>query len=754
MTVGRLVVINGKTLQVSFTNKKGNPVQPNIKEAELSQPLQEQKKKAISELDGLEVELEEDKGQPTQIREKGQEWKTPILKNHKAKSSPSPAGKNLQKQQNTVPGDFHNPYNFVPALSRNHTDPDLGDNSPAGHGSYRHNYWSGSIALTLTTVTPLLIPDAANVIEVENGHKTYPLRLDSQEKPYLPPTSIKGMLRTAYEIITNSRFSIFAEKHHNRLAYRSKPTRSIYPARVEERNEIPYLRIMVDGPAKLLRYDTRNNNRDRGQNTRGTKYENTNTLPQQGDHVWVKIENNVVEKIRQYQNKPKDTHKWKEGWVCVTGANIDNKKNERVFIVGQNDEYISITPEINSLWSELISDYQTIHKKELEKRRDNHQSPQDYLGDEPGKTAWSRQIWNSDEVKLQPGTLCYVDFQGRKITSDKILAIQPVTISRRLYNISPEELLPENLKPPTCINQLSPAERVFGWVKSKGKGSYKGNLRVHNVTCITENSKEIFGDQGLPLAILSTPQPQQARFYQAKNKQGQPLDNGIDKDQGYFNSDQGLRGRKVYPHHRHFFQEYLRINDERDDQNRSIKAWVKPQVQFEFTIDVTNLSNVELGALLRLLDLPDNHYHRLGGGKPLGFGSVHIKINWDKTDLRTGQEWKEYYSSLLPNTRNFSKQLCKNLVNQFQNAIVRAYGENENKQFEQVEFIQAFYQAAKGFDDNLPIHYPRTTQNPNPQGEGFDWFVDNESMNQDNGGRKLALPLLTQDNGLPYNPKG
>lgn len=37
--------------------------------------------------------------------------------------------------------------------------------------------------------------------------------------------------------------------------------------------------------------------------------------------------------------------------------------------------------------------------------------------------------------------------------------------------------------------------------------------------------------------------------------------------------------------------------------SRSIQAWVKPEVKFKFTIDVVNLSSVELGALLWLLSL-------------------------------------------------------------------------------------------------------------------------------------------------------
>ena len=79
----------------------------------------------------------------------------------------------------------------------------------------------------------------------------------------------------------------------------------------------------------------------------------------------------------------------------------------------------------------------------------------------------------------------------------------------------------------------------------------------------------------------------------------------------------------MYPHHRvktDYWQadiqskEYARPEQKQDTQNRSIQEWVKPEKDFQFEIDVINLSNVELGALLWLLTLPPYLFHRLGGG--------------------------------------------------------------------------------------------------------------------------------------------
>jgi hypothetical protein len=87
---------------------------------------------------------------------------------------------------------------------------------------------------------------------------------------------------------------------------------------------------------------------------------------------------------------------------------------------------------------------------------------------------------------------------------------------------------------------------------------------------------------------------------------------------------------------------------------------------------------------------------------------------------------------------------AKDSIEAFKTAVAAAY----QQQFEEVSFIKAFLQYAKGFDDGLPIHYPRNQPQPNPAGEAFKWFVDNES----NNGNKVSLPDLSSDRGLPWNP--
>ena len=420
----------------------------------------------------------------------------------------------------------------------------------------------------------------------------------------------------------------------------------------------------------------------------------------------------------------------------------------------------------------MILNYQHIHEKDLEQRKSKEKSPRDYLGNTPGQTAWSRQVWDREYSELREGFLCYVRLSG-----DYVEGIYPVSISRDLYAVAPLSLLPPSLRPSTSLSQLSPADRVFGWVNQRGKGAYKGNVRIGPVTCITprEQAIEYFGTPGLPLAILGQPKPQQARFYVAASQTGEAQANGLTKEDAGYSPGKGLRGRKVFPHHnglpeghwneatkdrtqqasnRHF-QEYRRPQlhgqEQRDNQNRSIQGWVRSGTEFTFDIHVTNLSKVELGALLWLLSLPENHYHRFGGGKPLGFGSVRLEIISANMHLHDGKGWKEFYSTLDDVTPALADRHA--LVQAYQEAVRLSYGKSTS--FEQVSFIAAWLKMATGHADTLPTHYPRARQQgqggpvpPHPEGLAYEWFVANDRTGHKSG-PQVSLPDLEADTGLP-----
>ena len=133
-------------------------------------------------------------------------------------------------------GHFHNPYNFVPspegtppvADASNWHDTGnnrLGHHAPVGHHAYHADLWSGCLTLQLTVKTPLVMLDTARKTPVQGAtdHWLYPVLKDARNNPAIPVTSFKGVLRSAYEAITNSRMGVFTghdERHGTQDACR------------------------------------------------------------------------------------------------------------------------------------------------------------------------------------------------------------------------------------------------------------------------------------------------------------------------------------------------------------------------------------------------------------------------------------------------------------------------------------------------------------------------------------------------------
>ncbi len=808
---GILRVTKANLIQIEVATKKGGTASLSPNRGEVSQSVLDR----LVELAGKEVEFERVGGQPKKVREVGGAFVPPRRDAREPERDRGRAGRGGGFQQGRPQGreerrerdmprrqpDFHNPYNFVPAPPRNTSDPELGDQRPVDQDAFMGDRYTGSIRVRMTAKTPLLVPDTDRAQESPNGHKTFPLLLDADGRPLVPASSVRGMLRTAYEAVTNSRFGRFSrDQHGDRLAFRmdARDGLRLIPARVQN-GQIRLLtgtsQVGNDGrptgpmyAAWLPRY--RNGRPD----SNAVTYAD-GTLPQHGDEVVCRVEQESHRsnrfsfwRVREIA-KVGDGSSWSgggpkvktiRGWVCVTNANINRKHDERVFFVDGAAVLgpFSVTDRHRSMWRELIQNYQSIHVEDLRKRRARHQRPDQYLGSEPGQTAWSRHVYTEADRELTDGTLCYV-----RLNTDQsdVEAIFPVMIARELYGVSPWDLLDESLRPAAAIDQLSPADRVFGWVNvdadtgSRLKGervAARGLLRVSPVRCESSiaDALESFAAPGIPLAILSAPKLQQGRFYVARSQNGEAQEDGLSKIDAGYSPGKGLRGRKVYPHQRNLpdghwqgpmqdrtqqahgapahYQEYRRPGkngqEQRDDQNRSILGWVKPRARFSFDLHVLNLSQVELGALLWLLALPDDHFFRFGGGKPLGFGSVRLEI--ESCDLRTGNELRDRYGAWQDaGTPSDPREF---VMEAFRQALARAYP-TPSGSFDHVPFIRAFLRACRGYEDNLPVRYPRATENgqpgpPSPDGESFKWFVANE---QD--GERFALSDLAGDRGLP-----
>jgi hypothetical protein len=134
---------------------------------------------------------------------------------------------------------FHNPYNFIPTPDRSGVLDDLfaGDYNPVldmrnmpediskmpreDHSRYWSERYTGTIPVVLKTRTPMFITDPATkrLLAGTEGQSNAHYCYDTLD--YIPSTALKGMLSSAYEAITNSRYRVFKKTQHNqRLGYR------------------------------------------------------------------------------------------------------------------------------------------------------------------------------------------------------------------------------------------------------------------------------------------------------------------------------------------------------------------------------------------------------------------------------------------------------------------------------------------------------------------------------------------------------
>jgi CRISPR-associated protein (TIGR03986 family) len=88
----------------------------------------------------------------------------------------------------------------------------------------------------------------------------------------------------------------------------------------------------------------------------------------------------------------------------------------------------------------------------------------------------------------------------------------------------------------------------------------------------------------------------------------------------HYNNTVDIRGYKLYWHKKP-------LNFRKNSFNPSIDTKIKPintNAKFKGRIRFENLSNIELGAILFAIDLPEGYAHKIGMAKPLGFGSIRI----------------------------------------------------------------------------------------------------------------------------------
>lgn len=217
--------------------------------------------------------------------------------------------------------------------------------------------------------------------------------------------------------------------------------------------------------------------------------------------------------------------------------------------------------------------------------------------------------------------------------------------------------------PPNLLNSsvIDIAEAIFGFVRQKKESeeiaqSYAGRVFISNAQCTRENDIWLENNSIIP-KILASPKPTTFQHYLV-----QPEEVNADKKKlKHYASepikDTVIRGHKLYWHKGSNPEIAHPTPKEASDTQVTQIQPIKPGVNFEFTIHFENLTKVELGALMWVLDIAQDDKYRLslGMGKPLGMGA--IKISYELfIDQRRNRYDQLFYSNnwYLPKTKEIS----------------------------------------------------------------------------------------------------
>lgn len=183
------------------------------------------------------------------------------------------------------------------------------------------------------------------------------------------------------------------------------------------------------------------------------------------------------------------------------------------------------------------------------------------------------------------------------------------------------------------------ATHLFGTVQGKVQ---RGRLAFTQAT-FAEGAKLFRPAKEEDLTVvLGQPHPSCLMHYLDQSHLARSGNIHRDQHRTYDHGAAVLRGRKYY-WHRDFEPVRPPVNKTTGKPNPKVSSILHPLASGEkatFTVWLDSLTEAELGALLKALELPKGHAHKLGLGKSMGLGSVRLDI----TGMDIHEDRKQYAS--------------------------------------------------------------------------------------------------------------
>jgi CRISPR-associated protein (TIGR03986 family) len=552
------------------------------------------------------------------------------------------------------------PYNFVPLPSQTV----VADTPPAQNGDLG---FSGYITCRLKTLTPLYTRAAMSADQYrqwagqiremmadEALRREYAqfFHVDDKNRPVIPGSSLRGMIRSLMEIICFGRFQSVTEKQ---LFFRTMDNSSVgdhYRSRMMNNVEAGVLRKNGD------RYFIQKWEHVRIHRSKlyGGLYQGSGPMKtpswsgalHQYQQVWVRLTKSgyLVDDI-----KDQPTAGYREGILVITG-DIPKKKKEHVLL-----KPVSNPQEIE------------VHEDLVEQFQDDDQV-----------TLWQQKAFPMDQPTsggrerkglLRKGSL--LETEGDPVfflrENGKLSFFGRAAMFRLPYTNAPADHVPERVRRMannTDAEIVDLVDAIFGYIAEEER-THGAAGRVFFGDAHCTSTKDIWlkpNEEVTTPAILSSPKPTSFQHYLVQDKTRHPAgspgeahDPDVKDALAHYGTptptETIVRGHKLYWHKEgtdSVTPESIQaqdspINWSNDTQHTQIRP-VNAGVSFEFRVYFDNLRDHELGALLWALRLPMSSNgnlcrHKLGMGKPLGLGSVKLGIN--VTTVQRRRRYKQLF---------------------------------------------------------------------------------------------------------------
>lgn len=607
---------------------------------------------------------------------------------------------------------FINPYSFValrPDVKRGSLESD-------------EKKYTGVIEYSLLTKTPLIIPNTSNDDAFKCGvedHRSYDFfsytdlsgKSGSCEgefcRPVIPGSEIRGMLRSYFEILTNSCLSMVDEKK-----VLAKRTNHVFSAGL----------IKKDADGKFLLYRAidcimrtygANNLDDKYPFDEYKDYKRKSYIQDipEGSKVYFEM----VDRGRKYKplatkvSKEKSGKVWDEGYILkgAPGPQLDKKEEKHcAHIFVPTNRIVKDTLDINILKTAL-----DLYKKAVSDSQATGYTYKEYKA-------------CLEEFMRGNGNDYFPVYYSKINPEANYVMLSPAAITREVSDKLLRDIL-GNHKPCNQAEMLCPACRLFGTVRDSFAVSSR--IRFSDLEFVSDQPLSKAYENITTLPELSSPKLSNIEFYVKR-----PTDKAWFWTYDYYVENgivtpyktAEINGRKIYWHHK-----TLKVNNDEPKGNRNMTVRpLKKDQKFSGKLYFTDVTGTELNYLIYLLNAGEDgsipvskmrHGYKLGAAKPIGYGSIALKV--DDVKIRTIDLSDEEETIL------------------YQELPYEDYAEPEMS-----DEIKKDFAKITSFDavsDERVLRYPiKDNQNPGEEVLVYEWFVANHCGYDTRKGRAVNMP--------------